>query len=119
MNVFGRKQIVIAGREAASFMSTKKGRESLRSREFWEPMREFYGASKMLTREDGEHQRLRGVMRDGFSREAVRGRYHELSATIDDSISSKWKTGSEAPVVEAFQYMIVQELGEILQELHL
>ena len=32
----------------------KKGRESLRSREFWEPMREFYGASKMLTREDGE-----------------------------------------------------------------
>ena len=78
-------------------------------------MREFYGASKMLTREDGEvHQRLRGVMRDGFSREAVRGRYHELAATIDDSISSKWKTGSEAPVVEAFQYMIVQELGEIL-----
>ena len=53
-------------------------------------------------------------MRDGFSREAVRGRYHELAATIDDSISSKWKTGSEAPVVEAFQYMIVQELGEIL-----
>ena len=115
VNVFGRKQIVIAGREAALFMSTKKGRESLRSREFWEPMREFYGASKMLTREDGEiHQRLRGVMRDGFSREAVRGRYHELSATIDDSISNKWKTGSEAPVVEAFQYMIVQELGEIL-----
>ena len=83
-------------------------------------MREFYGASKMLTREDGEvHQRLRGVMRDGFSREAVRGRYHELAATIDDSISSKWKTGSEAPVVEAFQYMIVQELGKFLQDLHL
>lgn len=115
IDVFGRKSIVIAGTEAALFMTMREGRESLRSREFWDDMREFYGAKHMLTGSDGElHQKLRRIMRDGFSREAVRGRYHELAATIDDSISNKWDIDDSVPVVEAFQYMIVQELGEIL-----
>ena len=115
INVFGRKSYVIAGPESAMFMSSKEGRESLRSREFWDDFVKFHGAEKSLTREDGEvHERLRRVMRAGFSREAVAGRYHQLTDVCDISIERDWKVGAMTPVVEAFQYMIVQQLGEVM-----
>ena len=115
INVFGRKQYVIAGTEAAKLMSTKAGREGLRSREFWQDFVDHYGASKTLTQIDGEeHRRLRAIMRKGFSREAVDGRYHELSEIADISMVRDWKTGVSIPVVEAFQYMIVHMIGEIM-----
>ncbi|MEM9013697.1 MAG: cytochrome P450 [Pseudomonadota bacterium] len=115
VNVFGRESIVIAGPESAMFMSSKEGRESLRSKEFWDDFVKFHGAEKSLTREDGEtHERLRRVMRRGFSREAVSGRYHLLSNVCDISIERDWKIGDLVPVVEAFQYMIVHQLGEVL-----
>jgi len=50
VNVFGRKQYVIAGAEAAKFMSTKAGRDGLRSKEFWDDFVNHFGASKTLTR---------------------------------------------------------------------
>ncbi len=115
INVFGRESLMIAGTEAALFMTMRDGREKLRSKEFWDEFRQFHGASRIMTGSDGEvHQKFRRIMRNGFSREAVRGRYHVLSGTIDDSIASKWLTGQNVPVLESFQYMIVQELGEIL-----
>lgn len=115
INVFGRKNLVIAGTEAALFMTMRDGREKLSSKEFWDEFREYHGASKMLNATDGAlHQQLRKIMREGFSREAVRGRYHNLQASIDDSVKTNWTTGEKVPVLQAFQYMIVQELGEIL-----
>ena len=115
VNVFGRKQYVIAGTEAAKLMSTKLGREGLRSKEFWQDFVDHFGASKTLTQIDGEeHRRLRGIMRKGFSREAVEGRYHELADIADQSIVRDWKIGESVPVVEAFQYMIVHMIGEIM-----
>ncbi|MGB0908687.1 MAG: cytochrome P450, partial [Maricaulaceae bacterium] len=53
-------------------------------------------------------------MRKGFSREAAAGRYHELTAIGDSSIERDWKAGETVPVVEAFQYMIVQMIGEMM-----
>ena len=115
VNVFGRKQYVIAGTEAAKLMSTKQGREGLRSKEFWDDFVKHYGASKTLTQIDGEeHRRMRGIMRRGFSPVAVEGRYHELAEIADLSMVRDWKIGSSVPVVEAFQYMIVHMIGEIM-----
>ncbi len=115
VNVFGRKQYVIAGAEAAKFMSTRAGREGLRSKEFWQDFIDHYGASKSLTQVDGDvHRQMRQVMRRGFSREAVVGRYHELADIADRSIADRWKIGDSVPVVESFQYMIVQMIGEIM-----
>ena len=115
INAFGKKQYVIAGTEAAMFVSTRAGREGLRSKEFWQEFKEHYGASKLLTGMDGpEHQKLRAIMRAGFSKEAVKGRYHELVATADDAMARDWKVGETVPVVEAFQYMIVQTIGEVM-----
>lgn len=115
INVFGRKSYVIAGTEAAQFMSTKAGRESLRSKEFWQDFVDHYKASKTLTQIDGEeHRQLRQIMRAGFSREAVAGRYHEIAQICDRSLARDWTVETSVPVVEAFQYMIVQIIGEIM-----
>lgn len=115
VNVFGRKQYVIAGVEAAKLMSTKKGRDGLRSKEFWQDFVDHFGASKTLTQIDGEdHRRMRAIMRKGFSREAAAGQYHMLTDIADKSIVRDWKDGENVPVVEAFQYMIVQMIGEMM-----
>jgi cytochrome P450 len=114
VNVFGQKRIVIAGPEAGKFMNTKSARLGLRSKEFWQDFVDHHGASKTLTGVDGEdHQKMRAIMRDGFSRGAMAGRYHELTDIIDISIKRDWSDGP-VPVVEAFQYMIVHILGEVM-----
>lgn len=113
VNVFGQKRIVIAGPEAGRFMNSKAARMGLRSKEFWQDFVDHHGASKTLTGIDGEdHQKMRAIMRDGFSRGAMAGRYHELTDIIDISLERDWH--GDVPVVEAFQYMIVQLLGEVM-----
>ncbi len=114
VNVFGQKNYVIAGPEAGQFMNSKAARAGLRSKEFWQDFVDHHGASKTLTGVDGEvHQKMRAIMRDGFSRGAMAGRYHELTDIIDASITRDWG-GKEVPVIEAFQYMIVHMLGEVM-----
>lgn len=106
---------VIAGVEAANFMNSREGKESLRSKEFWQGLVEEYGATRTLTGEDGEiHNQLRMIMRRGYSREAVAGRYDELVRITDRAIARDWKVGTSVPVVTAMQYMVVEQLGEIL-----
>jgi len=115
VNVFGRKQYVIAGVESAKLMSTKKGRDGLRSKEFWQDFVDHYGASKTLTQIDGEeHRKMRAIMRKGFSREAAGGKYHLLTDIVDKSIIRDWNAAEPVPIVEAFQYMIVQMIGEMM-----
>ena len=115
IKLFSRSYAVIAGTEAANFLNTREGRESLRSKEFWQGLVEEYGATRTLTGEDGEmHAQLRMIMRRGFSREAIAGRYGELVTITDRSIARDWKVGSSVPVVTAFQYMVVEQLGDLL-----
>ena len=100
---------------SAKLMSTKKGRDGLRSKEFWQDFVDHFGASKTLTQIDGEeHRKMRTIMRKGFSREAAAGKYHMLTDIGDKSITRDWKQGESIPVVEAFQYMIVQMIGEMM-----
>ncbi|HTZ69888.1 MAG TPA: cytochrome P450 [Acetobacteraceae bacterium] len=115
VKVFGKIYGCIAGVEAANFLTTREGRESLRSKEFWQGLVDEYGATRTLTGEDGAiHQQLRGIMRRGYSREAVAGRYNELVTITDRAISRRWHPGATIPVVEALQYMVVEQLGDIL-----
>ena len=115
VNVFGNKLTVLAGAEAATFMGTREGKESLRSKEAWEPLVKEFGASKMLTAVDGElHKQLRAIMKRGFSKESIKGRYQEVLDITAGSIARDWKPGSKVPVVEAMQYMVVDQLGMVL-----
>jgi cytochrome P450 len=115
INVAGTSYKVIAGVEAANFMGTREGRDCLRSKEFWEGLVREYGATRTLTGEDGEgHKQLRDIMRGGYSKESIKGRYDELLRITDGALARDWKVGSEVPVVEAMQYMVVDQLGTIL-----
>lgn len=88
VSMMGRRYTTIAGTEAANFMETREGRECLRSKEFWQGLVEEYGATRPITDEDGEmHDRLRAVMKHGYSRESLEGRYNELLDITDAAIA--------------------------------
>ncbi len=115
INLLGTERTVIAGPEAANFMGTREGRESLRSREFWEGLRDEFGLKYMLNAEDGEiHDKLRNVMKRGYSKEALKGHWNELAAVTDNVLSRDWKPGTSAAVVQAMQYMVTEQLGMLL-----
>ncbi|WOK37536.1 cytochrome P450 [Sphingomonas sp. C3-2] len=115
IHVFGRESIVIAGPEAATFMTTREGRDCLRSKEFWHGLIEEYGATETLTGLDGErHMRLRTLLRSGFSREAVEGHYEDLVEATDRALGRRWTPGAKIPVLEAMQYLVVEQLGMLL-----
>ena len=115
VTILGNTYAVIAGVESATFMGTREGKECLRSKEFWQGLVDEYGATKILTGEDGEsHKQLRDVMRRGYSKESIKGRYNELIEITDGSLKRDWPVGKNVPVVEAMQYMVVDQLGTIL-----
>ncbi|MBS0366884.1 MAG: cytochrome P450 [Proteobacteria bacterium] len=106
---------VLAGAEAANFMGTREGRDSLRSKEFWQGLVDEWGAQRTLTGEDGEtHQKLRAVMRHGYSKESLKGRYPELIAATDKVIARDWPAGKLVPVLQNMQYIVTEQLGDIL-----
>ncbi len=115
INVLGKRYKVIAGAEAATFMNTREGKECLRSKEFWEGLVKEFGASRSLPGSDGEeHKRLREILRHGYSKESIVGRYNDLVRITDGSIERDWVAGSEVPVLQAMQFMVTDQLGTIL-----
>jgi cytochrome P450 len=102
VRILGKTYTVIAGVDAANFLGTRKGRECLRSKEFWQGLVEEYGATRTLPGEDGEaHKELRDIMHRGYSLNAIKGRHNELVAITDRCIERDRKTGELVPVVPA------------------
>lgn len=115
IRVLGKEYVLISGVEAANFMGTREGRDCLRSKEFWQGLVQEYGAQRTLTGEDGEtHKQLRDVMRHGYSRESLRGRYNELVQITDRCFQRDWPVGTSVNVLPAMQYMVTDQLGSIL-----
>ncbi len=112
INLLGHKYTVLAGEPAVAFMSSKYGKDCLRSKEFWKGLENELQATRSLPGADGdEHKELREILRRGYSRESIKGRYEELIDITDSSIERDWKTGEKVPVVNAFQYMVTDQLG--------
>jgi len=115
LSILGEKYVTIAGVEAATFLGTREGKECLRSKEFWQGLVEEYGATRILTGSDGEaHKELRDIMRHGYSKESIKGRYNELVDITDGSLVRDWPVGQTVSVLPAMQYMVVDQLGTIL-----
>jgi cytochrome P450 len=115
LSILGEQYVLISGVEAANFMGTRAGKDCLRSKEFWEGLVSEFGAKRVLTGEDGDsHKELRAIMRKGYSRESIKGRYDELVSITDGALTRDWRIGKEVHVVEAMQYMVVDQLGSIL-----
>ena len=115
LRVLGHEYVLLSGVEAANFMGTRAGKDCLRSKAFWDGLVREYGATRMLTGEDGDsHKELRDIMRNGYSRESIKGRCNELVAITDGSLMRDWPVGKNVRVVHAMQYMVVDQLGTIL-----
>jgi cytochrome P450 len=115
LKVMNNNYTVLAGAEAANFMGTREGRDSLRSKEFWQGLVDEWGARRTLTGEDGEtHQKLRAVMKHGYSKESVKGRYNELVEISDKVLARDWPVGKLVPVVQNMQYLVTEQLGAML-----
>jgi hypothetical protein len=72
IQILSNTYTVLAGAETANFMGTRQGRDSLRSKEFWQGLVDEWRARRTLTSEDGEmRQRLRGGADDVDPRAAV------------------------------------------------
>lgn len=112
MTIMGRKYKVLCGKDAASFMSSREGREALTSKDFWDGLHQEWGATNSLPYLDGKaHDDLRQILRHGYSRESIKGRYNDLAAITDEAIDREWKPGTSVPVLESFQFMIADQLG--------
>lgn len=115
LKVMSNVYTVLAGAEAANFMGTREGRDSLRSKEFWQGLVDEWGAKRTLTGEDGEtHQKLRAVMKHGYSKESLKGRYDEVIKITDSVIERDWPVGELVPVVQNMQYIVTEQLGAML-----
>lgn len=115
ISVLGNRYTVIAGPEAANFVGSREGKDCLRSKEFWQGLVEEYGATRTLTGEDGEsHKELRNIMRRGYSKDSIKGRYNELVAITDRCFQRDWPVGQSVQVLPAMQYMVTDQLGTIL-----
>lgn len=115
ITVLGKKYKVMGGVEAANFMSGREGKECLRSKEFWEGLVKEFSATRSLPGSDGEeHKELREILRHGYSKESIVGRYNELIKITDGSIERDWKPGHLVPVLQSMQFMVTDQLGNIL-----
>ena len=115
IRILNQRYILVAGIEAAHLLGSRVGKDSLRSKQFWEGLIKEYGATRALVTEDGEsHKELRDIMRRGYSKESIKGRYNECVQNLDEIYARDFKPGTRVPVVQAMQYMAVGFLGPLL-----
>lgn len=110
-----RRFTVLAGIEAAKFMSSREANDCLSTKEVFHGIAQEYGATSILPAEHGDrHKELRDVLRRGYSHDSIKGRYNEFIRVTDGSLARFWHTGKRVPVVNAMQYMVVDQLGTFL-----
>ncbi|MCH9691585.1 MAG: cytochrome P450 [Gammaproteobacteria bacterium] len=115
IKVLNKSYKVLAGPEAAKFMGSGDGKIKLRSREFWEGLINEYQTKYLLGAEDGEiHKKLRNVMKNGFSKKALDGKYDQFIETTDNMLEKDWLPGNSVPVVAGMQRLVTAQLGWLL-----
>ncbi|OMB97285.1 cytochrome [Mycobacterium sp. NS-7484] len=103
---------VLAGVEAAAFMSSREGRECLSVGDSWRFVEEQFGAKQSLVTVDGkQHKELRGMLQRGYSRDAIMGRYQEAVALIDAALAKEWAAGSRVRVLPSMQALSIAQVG--------
>lgn len=106
---------VLAGSEAATFMSSKDGRECLTVGSSWRFVEEQFGGKDSLVAVDGpQHKQWRTLLQRGYSREAIADRYSEAIDVIDDAVDKHWRPGESVPVLPAMQKLSIAQVGTFL-----
>ena len=107
-----RRFTVLAGPEANLFVA-RKGKDHLRSHEFWTDFSAEMGASRILVSMDGaEHVRLRKAMGRGYSRSLILGRLDDVVGITRREIST-WPLDTPIRGLYALQRIITDQLGVV------
>ena len=111
IRLFNKPYTVLAGPEANRFIA-REGDTHLRSKEFWQEFVDEFGAKKSLINTDGEiHDKIRKVMKRGYGRASISGRYQELIDITDRMLQDEWQPGQRLRVVPAMQRLAAEQLG--------
>lgn len=106
---------ILGGVEAATFLSSREGRECLTVGDAWKFVEDEFDARQTLVTTDGQvHKELRGVLQRGYSRDAMENRYDEAVAVVDAHIDAAWATGTSVPVLSAMQSLVIQLIGRYM-----
>ncbi|OMB97152.1 hypothetical protein A5733_10325 [Mycobacterium sp. NS-7484] len=112
VRALNNRYVVLAGPDAALFLGSAEGRASLESKPSWSKMIAEYGADKSVVSDDGDlHAWFRDIMRRGYSRHALDGRYQRLVETIDDWLDDEWRPNSVASVVKSVQNIVIRQIS--------
>lgn len=112
VRALNKRYVVLAGPDASSFVGSALGRASLHSRPSWIKLVGEYGADKAVVSDDGElHTQLREMMRRGYSRQSLDGRYMRIVDVIDAWLDEHWPPGTELQAVAQLQELIVNEIS--------
>lgn len=107
--------VVLGGTEAATFLSSREGRECLTVGDAWKFVEDEFRAHRTLVTTDGQdHKELRGVLQRGYSRDAMDNRYDEAVEVVDAHIDAMWATGSSVPVLGTMQSLVIQLIGRYM-----
>lgn len=105
---------ILAGPEAAEFLSSDVGKKALASDPAWEPFVGEFGARTAVVSTDGvEHARLRRVLGPGFSAGALRGRMDEVANAIDRSLDEHLTPGEAQPALPTMQRLAIDVTGTV------
>ena len=107
----GRRWVVLAGVEANQFVQ-RRGKALLRSEAPWHGFAADLGASRVMPGMDGgDHVRLRGVHRRGYSRAALNDRIPDVVRVVRTQMRG-W--GSRPlPVVSSVRRIVTEQLGAV------
>ena len=110
VSVLGRNIVVMAGQEANQFMM-REGKSHLRTREAWAGFSSELGAANIVTGLDGaEHRRLRGAMRDGYSRQFILEHVPETVAVVERELA-QLPPGRPVPAFYAMQRIMTEQVS--------
>ena len=106
----GRRVVVLAGREANSFV-LRHARTHLRSnREFSEFCRAMETDRAMISMDGADHVKLRRVAQAGYSREVIERDMDQALEIARRQVDS-WSVGQRLPVFETMQRIVTEQVG--------
>jgi cytochrome P450 len=103
-------QVLLNGPEANVFWSQAAG-SHVRMGDSRSEQNAEYGVEKTIVSCDGdEHSRLRKVVKRGYSRSALEGRYSDIIALTREA-TRQWEAGQRVSVLPALTHLATQQLG--------
>ena len=113
--VFGKPIIVMAGIDANNFV-INRGKNHLRSKEFWAKFDKELGANRSILSMDGpDHIRLRRGLSHAYSRETAEDCIGDLLAIARNGIAN-WPRNRRIPVWDLVAPIVTEQLGKVVTD---